>query len=76
MNSEEPSFGEGFGVEKNQVILFIAWGDQGSKVLREGLSLGFLCVCVCGQSCPTLHNPIDCSPPGSLSMTFPRQEWE
>ena len=24
-----------------------------------------MCVCVCVQSCPTLCNPIDCSPPGS-----------
>ena len=23
------------------------------------------CVCVCTQSCPTLCNPMDCSPPGS-----------
>ena len=24
-----------------------------------------VCVCVCAQSCPTLCNPMDCSPPGS-----------
>ena len=24
-----------------------------------------VCVCVCAQSCPTLYNPMDCSPPGS-----------
>ena len=23
------------------------------------------CVCVCAQSCPTLWDPMDCSPPGS-----------
>ena len=27
------------------------------------------------QSCPTLCNPIDCSPQASLSMGFPRQEY-
>ena len=27
-----------------------------------------------GQSCLTLCHPINCSPPGSLSMEFPRQE--
>ena len=29
----------------------------------------YVCVCVCvcsvAQSCPTLYNPMDCSPPGS-----------
>ena len=24
-----------------------------------------MCVCVCTQSCPTLCDPMDCSPPGS-----------
>ena len=37
------------------------------------------CVCVCAhsvvQSCPTLCNPMDCSPPGSLSMGFSKQEY-
>ena len=27
------------------------------------------------QSCPTLSNPMDCSPPGSPSMGFSRQEY-
>ena len=27
------------------------------------------------QSCPTLSNPMDCSPPGSLSIGFSRQEY-
>ena len=27
------------------------------------------------QSCPTLHDPMDCSPPGSSSMGFSRQEY-
>ena len=34
-----------------------------------------LCVCVLvTQSCLTLCNPMDCSPPDSLSMEFSRQE--
>ena len=35
-------------------------------------------VCVCAkllQLCPTLCNRMDCSPPGSLSMGFSRQEY-
>ena len=42
----------------------------------------FLCVCVCvcvcvlvTQPCLTLCNPMDCSPPGSLSRGFSRQEY-
>ena len=27
------------------------------------------------QSCPTLCDPMGCSPPGSLSMGYPRQEY-
>ena len=27
------------------------------------------------KSCPTLCDPVDCSPPGSLSMGFSRQEY-
>ena len=33
-----------------------------------------LCVCSVTQLCPTLCNPIDCSPPDSLSMEFSSQE--
>ena len=35
-----------------------------------------VCVCVCmhAQSCPTLCDPMDCSPPGSSSIGFSRQE--
>ena len=25
-----------------------------------------VCVCVCAQLCPTLCDPMDCSPPGDL----------
>ena len=30
---------------------------------------------VCAQSCPTLWDPMDCSPPGLLSKEFSRQEY-
>ena len=30
----------------------------------------------CAQSCPTLCDPMDSNPPGSLSMAFPRQEYQ
>ena len=34
-----------------------------------------MCVSVCTESCPTLCNPKDGSPPTPLSMRFPRQEY-
>ena len=33
-----------------------------------------VCACLVIQLCPTLSNSVDCSPPGPLSMEFPRQE--
>ena len=30
---------------------------------------------MCAQLCLTLGDPMDCGPPGSLSMGFPRQEY-
>ena len=30
---------------------------------------------LCAQSCPTLCDPMDCSPPGSSVMEFSRQEY-
>ena len=33
-----------------------------------------LCTCVCAQSCLTLCDPMECSPPAS-SVGFPRQEY-
>ena len=32
-----------------------------------------MCWCVCAQSCPTLCNPLDCSPPGSSVHGILRQ---
>ena len=34
----------------------------------------FLCFCSVTQSCPALCDPVDCSPPGSLSTGFFREE--
>ena len=31
--------------------------------------------CLVAKSCPTLGDAVDCSPPGSLSMGLPRQEY-
>ena len=38
-------------------------------------SMLLLPVCSGAQLCVTLGNPIDCSPPGSSVMRFPRQEY-
>ena len=37
-----------------------------SKDFLQGLCL--VCVCVCAQLCPTLCDPIDCSPPRLLCL--------
>ena len=34
-----------------------------------------MCVCSVVSSCLTVYNPMDCSPPGALSVRFPRQEY-
>ena len=34
-----------------------------------------LCAHVCAQSCLTLCNPVDCSPPGASVLGIPRQEY-
>ena len=41
------------------------------------LMLFILCTrpCSVAQACPTFFDPMDCSPPGSLSMEFSRQEY-
>ena len=38
-------------------------------------STGSGCCCLVAKLCPTLCNPMDCSPPGSSSMEFPRQKY-
>ena len=38
------------------------------QVLSKGIAQSILCICECvlvGESCPTLWDPMDCSPPGS-----------
>ena len=34
------------------------------------------CACLVAQSCPTLHDNLDCRPPSPLSMVFSRLEWK
>ena len=34
-----------------------------------------VCVCVITQSCVTVSDPMDCSPPGSSVLEFSRQEY-
>ena len=42
--------------------VFLPWESYGLRML---VGLFFLCVCVCAQLCPTLYDPMECSPPGS-----------
>ena len=63
----------------------VAWGGPVDQRTHRDKSRGFhwmlrkpLHECAHShafQSSPTLHNPVDCSPPGSLSMEFSRQEY-
>ena len=56
------------GVEENSASL--NWSDP-SIYLR-----GFhCCCCLVAKPCPTLCDPMDCSPPAPLFMRFPRQEY-
>ena len=55
------------------------WDSPGKN---SGLGCHFLLQCIkvkseseVAQSCPTLSDPMDCSPPGSPSMGFSRQEY-
>ena len=55
---------DGSFVAKKTVLLTIKWALHHSTMLSRA------CVCVCArakslQSCPTLCDPMDCSPPGS-----------
>ena len=51
----------------------------GAAILAQVSVPAIVCVCVCvrarAQSCPILCDPMDCNPPGPLSMEFPRQEY-
>ena len=55
------------------------WDSPGKNT---GMGCHFLLQCMkvkseseVAQSCPTLSDPMDCSPPGSSSMGFSRQEY-
>ena len=55
------------------------WDSPGKNT---GMGCHFLLQCMkvkseseVTQSCPALSDPMDCSPPGPLSMGFPRQEY-
>ena len=37
----------------------------GTDITNQSLHSFLLCVCSAAQSCPTLHDPMDCRPPGS-----------
>ena len=45
-------------------ICALVTGSQSAKNKELDVCV-CVCVCVCAQSCPTLCNPMDCSPPGS-----------
>ena len=52
------------------------------KISPDSIHFSFschsVCVCVCAkllQSCSTLRDPMDCSPPGSSDHSFSRQEY-
>ena len=54
--------------------------DSSSKNTGVGCHCLFQCMKVkseseVAQSCPTLDDPMDCSPPGSSTMGFSRQEY-
>ena len=60
-------------------LLYPAGVNKGMFYKNQLMEVG-LCVCVCvcvcvlAQSCPTLCDPMDCSPLGSLSMEYSKQE--
>ena len=45
------------------------------RVFSNESALCLRCVCEVAQSCPTLCDPVDCSPPGSSVHGFSRQEY-
>ena len=65
----------------------LEWGETGERSCyndpEQRLSTGatvpqeghLVCTCKCAQSCPTLCDPMDHSPPDPLSMGSPRQEY-
>ena len=49
------------------LVGYSPWGHKESD-MTEWLIWTELMLCLVAQSCPTLYDPMDCSPPGSLSM--------
>ena len=47
---------------RNTIKGFLQVVESREELCRKNI---FLCVCLVTQSCPTLSNPADCSPPGS-----------
>ena len=57
----------------------IGLGSRNCKILNSANNPNegghAVCVCSCGESCPTLCNPLDCSPPGSSFMGFTNKKY-
>ena len=63
-------------IVKNELLLFVVtWMDLENIIFREVSQLLYAAAAAKSlQSCPTLCDPIDGSPPGSPSLGFSRQE--
>ena len=73
-HSKQPSKLNPIWLEKevNHLKLIICVLSQNTTCKNHSL---YSCDYLVTKSCPTLCDPTDCSPPGSLSMGFPRQEY-
>ena len=47
------------------IVSFLAWWLMSEEMENSFLKVLGLNVCLVSQSCPTLCDPVDCSPPGS-----------
>ena len=74
-HSKQPSNLNPMWPEKkvNHLKLIICVSSQ--NTICKNHSLYCSCYCLVTKLCPTLCDPIDCSPLGSLLMGFPRQEY-
>ena len=59
----------GKDVEKFKHLFTVGGNVKWYRCSRKQYSV-CVCVCVCAQSCPTLCNTLDCSPPGSSVHGF------
>ena len=55
-------------------LTYSTWHDFSWFIHVAQVSILFF-VYLAAESCPTLCDPMDCRPPGSLSMGFSRQEY-